>query len=176
MLKRISIMFLCFAPFLAQAQKTYSTKSASVKFFSHTVAEDVEAINKQVLCSLNDKTGQISFAVLIKGFKFENSLMQQHFNDKDYMYSDKFPKSTFAGNITNITSVNFTKNGSYPVTADGSLTMHGVTQKVKQTGTITIVNGKVSLKSVFKIKPKTFGITVPDGISDEIEVTVTTTF
>jgi polyisoprenoid-binding protein YceI len=176
MLKRISILFLGVAPFLALAQKTYSTKSASVKFFSHTVAEDVEAVNKQVLCSLNDKTGQTSFAVLIKGFKFENSLMQQHFNDKDYMFSDKFPKSTFAGNITNIASVNFAKNGSYPVTAEGSLTMHGITQKIKQTGTITIANGKVSLKSIFKIKPKTYGIAVPDGIADEIEVTVTTTF
>ncbi len=176
MLKRISLIVLCAVPFFSQAQKTYSTKSASVKFFSHTVAEDVEAVNKQVLCSLNDKTGQLSFAVLIKGFKFENSIMQQHFNDKDYMYSDKFPKSTFAGSITNIASVNFAKNGSYPVTAEGSLTMHGITQKVKQAGIITIANGKVSLKSIFKIKPKTFGITVPDGISDEIEVTVTTAF
>lgn len=169
-------MVLCAVPFFVKAQKTYSTKSASVKFFSHTVAEDVEAINKQVLCSLNDKTGQTSFAVLIKGFKFENSLMQEHFNDKDCMHSDKFPKSNFAGTITNIASVNFAKNGNYAVTAEGSLTMHGITQKVKQAGTITINNGKVSLKSVFKIRPKTFGITVPDGISDEIELTIITNF
>jgi polyisoprenoid-binding protein YceI len=176
MVKRILFIALSVSPFFLQAQKTYSTKSASVKFFLHTVAEDAEAINKQVLCSLNDKTGQVSFAVLVKGLKFENSLMQEHFNDKEYMNSSKFPKSTFIGNITNIASVNFAKNGSYAVTAEGSLTMHGVPQKVKQTGTITIANGKVFLKSVFKIKPKTFGITVPDGISDEIEITVSSSF
>lgn len=175
-MKKLLLLAAFAAPFFVQAQKTYSTKAAKVKFFSHTVAEDVEALNSQVLSSLNDKTGAINFAVLIKGFKFENSLMQQHFNDKDYMHSDKFPKATFVGNVTNIASVNFTKNGTYNATAEGTLTMHGKLQKIKQTGTISIANGKVLLKSVFKIKPKDFGITVPDGIADVIEVTVDSSF
>lgn len=175
-MKKIIFCAFLALPILAQAQKNYSTKSAKVKFFSHTVAEDVEAINSQVLCSLNDKSGAISFAVLIKGFKFENSLMQQHFNEKDYMYSDKFPKASFAGNITNISTVNFAKNGTYNITADGTLTIHGVMQKVKQTGTLTIANGKVGLKSTFKIKPKTFGVAVPDGISETLEITVDSNF
>jgi polyisoprenoid-binding protein YceI len=158
-----------------QAQKTYSTKSAQVKFFSHTAAEDIEAKNSQVLCSLNDKTGKIDFAVLIKGFKFENSMMQQHFNEKDYMYSDKFPKSIFTGTVTNIASINFSKNGVYNVTAEGNLIMHGSSQKIKQNGTITIATGKVILKSVFKIKPKNYGINVPD-IADDIEITIESIF
>ncbi len=157
------------------AQKTYSTKSAKVKFYSHTAAEDIEAKNSQVLCSLNDKTGQVNFAVLIKGFKFENTLMQQHFNEKDYMYSDKFPKATFTGTISNIATVNFAKNGTYNVTADGNLTMHGSTQKVKQSGSIIVLNGKVTLRSVFKIKPKNFGINVSD-IAEDIEITVESAF
>ena len=175
-MKKILLVAAFIAPFFVQAQKTYSTKAAKVKFFSHTVAEDVEALNSQVLCSLNNKSGQMNFAVLIKGFKFENSLMQEHFNEKDYMYSDKFPKATFAGNITNIATVNFTKNGIYKVVADGTLTMHGTPQKIKQAGTLTIANGKISLKSVFKIKPKPFGIVVPEGIADTLEVTVESNF
>jgi polyisoprenoid-binding protein YceI len=102
--------------------------------------------------------------------------MEQHFNDAEYMNSAKFPKSTFIGTITNIASVNFTKNGTYNVVTEGTLTMHGIAQKVKQNGTIIIANGKVSLKSVFKIKPKAFGIKVPEGISDDIEITVTCSF
>jgi polyisoprenoid-binding protein YceI len=174
-MKKILILLTFVLPMMAFAQKTYSTKSAIVKFFSHTSAEDIEAKNSQVLCSLNDKTGQLSFAVLIKGFKFENSLMQQHFNEKDYMFSDKFPKSTFTGTITNIGTVNFTKNGTYNVVADGNFIMHGTTQKVKQNGTINVLNGLVTLKSTFKIKPKNFGINVSD-IADDIEITVESSF
>jgi len=70
---------------------------------------------------------------------------------------------------------NFLKNGVYSVTAEGNITMHGSTQKVKQNGTITVAGGKITLKSIFKIKPKSFGINVPD-IADDIEITVESTF
>ena len=175
-MKKVLIVIAFAVPFFVQAQKTYSTKSATIKFLSHTAAEDAEATNSQTLCTINDKTGAISFTSLIKGFKFENNLMEQHFNDAEYMNSAKFPKSTFTGTITNIVAVNFTKNGSYNATAEGTLTMHGVSKKVKQHGSIVVGNGKISLKSVFKIKPKAFGIKVPEGIADEIEVTVTSSF
>jgi len=175
MLKRILIIILGFVPLILQAQKTYSTRSAKVKFFSHTVAEDIEAINHQVICTLNDKTGQIDFAVLIKGFKFENTLMEQHFNEKDYMYSSKYPKASFKGTITNISSINFAKNGTYNVTADGLLNLHGISQKISAKGSVTILNGKVSLKSSFIIQPKKYGINVPD-IADDIRVSVNSNF
>ncbi len=175
-MKKILILIVFAVPFFALSQKTYSTKSAKIKFFSHTVAEDAEATNSQSVCTLNDKTGAITFLALVKGFKFENNLMEQHFNDAEYMNSTKFPKSTFAGTIANIATVNFTKNGTYNVTTEGTLTMHGVAQKVKQSGTLVVANGKISLKSVFKIKPKAFGIKVPEGISDDIEITVTCSF
>ena len=175
-MKKIIVLVAFTMPLLGQAQKTYTTKAAKVKFFSHTVAEDVEAINNQVVCSINNKTGQVSFAALIKGFKFENSLMQQHFNGKDYMNSDKFSKANFTGTITNITTVNFVKNGIYTVSVDGILTLHGISQNIQPTGVIIVANSKVSLKSTFKIKPKSFGVTVPDGIADELETTVISSF
>jgi polyisoprenoid-binding protein YceI len=175
-MKKIVLLLAITMPILVQAQKVYTTKTAKVKFFSHTVAEDIEAVNNQVVCSINDKTGQVSFAVLIKGFKFENSLMQQHFNGKEYMNSGQFPKANFVGSITNITTVNFSKNGTYNVSVDGTLTLHGISQNIKPTGTIVVNKGKISLKSVFSIKPKSFGVTVPDGIAETIETTVTSNF
>ena len=175
-MKKVLIVIAFAVPFFVQAQKTYSTKSATIKFLSHTAAEDAEATNSQVSSNFIEKTGVIGFLALIKGFKFDNSLMEQHFNDAEYMNSDKFPKTFFAGTIANIAAVNFAKNGSYNVTAEGILAMHGVSQKVKQNGTIIVANGKIILKSIFKIKPKAFGIKVPEGIADEIEVTVTSSF
>ncbi|KAI9449340.1 Lipid/polyisoprenoid-binding, YceI-like protein [Russula earlei] len=175
-MKKAFLVAVAFVAFTAvHAQKIYATKSAQVKFFSSTKAEDIEATNSQAESKLSDK-GQLMFSLLIKGFRFENELMQEHFNEKDYMNSDQYPKSEFKGAITNIATVNFAKNGSYPVVAEGNLTIRGVTQKVTAKGTLTVANGKVSTKSVFKIKAKDFGFTgklITGTISEELEITVT---
>ena len=154
------------------AQKTYVTKSAQVKFFSHTPAEDIEATNNQAESKLVDKTGQVMFSLLIKGFRFENELMQEHFNGADYMNSTKFPKGEFKGKITNIAAVNFAKDGTYNVTTTGDLTIKGITKKVTAKGTITVTKSKISTKSIFKINVKDYGV---DGseVTKDLEITVT---
>lgn len=158
-------------PVEATVIKIYTTNKAQVKFLSSTTEEDIQAVNNQGISQLNTGTGQVTFAVLIKGFHFENELMQNHFNDKDYMNSDQFPKSEFKGTITNINSINFSKDGSYPVTTAGKLTIRGVTQKVTASGTFTISNGIVSLKSAFKIKRADYGITTNE-VADILDITV----
>ncbi len=157
------------------AQKIYNTKAAQVKFFSKTKAENIEAINNQAESKLIAKTGQLMFSLLIKGFRFENELMQEHFNGEDYMNSDKYPKGDFKGTITNIASIKFDKNGNYPATVDGIITIRGISQKVKASGTITVNNTKISCKSDFKIKIKDFGLKGKDIgtiIANELQITV----
>jgi hypothetical protein len=151
--------------------KTYLTNKASIHFMSHGSSEDIEATNQMVACSLNSQTGQLRFTGLIRGFVFENEIMQEHFNDKDYMNSEAFPKTNFTGTIQNIQTVNFTKDGNYPVTAIGALSIHGVTKNMTVTGTVMIAGSKVTMKSIFKIKRIDFGITT-DEIADELEITV----
>jgi hypothetical protein len=153
------------------AVKIYTTNKASIHFFSSTTAEDIEATNSNAVSALNTQTGDIRFIALIKGFHFENELMQDHFNSADYMNSDAFPKSEFKGTITNINTIDFTKDGSYTVNASGNLSIHGVTQKVTASGTLTNNKGKVNLKSIFKIKRADYGITTNE-ISETLEITV----
>ncbi len=147
------------------------TNKASVRFFSHGADEDIEATNHSVACSLNKETGQVRFNGLVKGFVFENEIMQDHFNDTKYMNSEVFPKTGFTGTLQNIASVIFTKDGKYPVTAAGALTIHGITKNITAPGSITVKAGKFTLKSVFFIKRLDFGITT-DEIADELEITV----
>ncbi len=159
-------------------EKIYKTKSGIIKFFSNTALEKIEGVNSQVTSMMNDKSGQFVFLLLQKGFKFDNSLMEDHFNE-NYMESTKFPKADFKGNITNIATVNFAKDGTYPITVTGKLTIHGVTKDVSEKGTIEVKSGKVSAKSVFKIKVKDFGIKgeyIGDKIANEIETTVVCKF
>src|SRR5687768_84945 len=80
------------------AQK-YNIEKGSVSFFSDAAIEDISADNKKPSGIFNTTTGDIVFSIPINEFKFEKSLMQEHFNEK-YMQSDKFPKSTFQGKVT----------------------------------------------------------------------------
>src|SRR5690349_23750589 len=82
------------------AQDKFFTKSGQVTFSSKTSLENIEAHNKSVTCVLDVKTGNLQFAVLMKGFEFEKALMQEHFNE-NYVESHKYPKAEFKGQIVN---------------------------------------------------------------------------
>ena len=153
------------APF-ANAQK-YMTKAGTIKFFSETPMEKIEATNRQVNSALDFSTGNFVFKVLIRGFEFEKALMQEHFNE-NYMESEKFPNSTFNGKITNIKDVNLGKDGVYKVVVEGDLAMHGVTNKVKVNGTVEVKGGKVLGKAVFNVSPKDYNIAIPKAVINNI--------
>jgi YceI-like domain len=155
------------------AQKVYQTKVGKIKFFSTTPVEDIEAVNNQVDAKLATN-GQVVFQLAIKGFKFDNGLMQEHFNET-YMESTKFPKAVFMGNITNLKDVDFTKDGTYKTNVAGTMEIHGVKQPVTAAGTIEIKNGKPVAKTVFKIKLSDYKIQgglIGTKVAGTVEVTV----
>jgi polyisoprenoid-binding protein YceI len=152
---------------IGYAQNYYMTRSGQISFFSKTPMENIEAINNEVNSMINTATGEIVFAVLIKSFRFEKALMEEHFNE-NYMESSKIPKATFQGRITNLSSVDFNKDGSYPASAEGDLTLHGVKQPVKATGTMTIKNGKAHLISEFTIRLDDYKIERPSLVAEKI--------
>src|ERR1039458_3627063 len=133
-----SLTLLAFSP----QGKVYLTHTGHVWFYSHTPMEDIEGHNYQVGANLNSSTGDMAFSMLIKGFEFRRALMQEHFNE-NYMESDKYPKSTFKGKISNFSSINFDKNGTYKATVTGDLMMHGITKDISAAGTITVTSDSV---------------------------------
>lgn len=157
-----------------QAQKIYSTKTGKISFFSNAPLEDIEAKTSEVESKLLISTGQVVFTLLMKGFQFENPLMQEHFNE-NYVESTKYPKADFKGFITNIKDINFTKDGTFPANATGMLTIHGVTKEASSTGTISVNAGKVTARSKFIITLKDYNIggsLIGKKIANQIEITV----
>jgi len=157
------------------AQK-YMTKNGNIKFYSETPMETIEATNNQVNAALNSQTGDLVFKILIKSFQFPKALMQEHFNE-NYMESDKFPNSTFQGKVTNLSAIDFTKEGTYEAAIEGDLTIHGVTKKISEKGTFTVQAGdKIHGNSKFNVKPADYNIKIPGAvvknIAEAIEVTV----
>ena len=169
---KVVVIILIIVPNVLNAQKNLITKAGFISFYSQTPAEDVEAKNAQVFSSINLQTGVVSFAVLIKGFVFENALMQKHFNEPDYMHSDKFPKATFKGKIKNFSAIPQNKNVEFPIEVEGRLEIHGVAKNIIQKGFIKFENNKITLQSKFNLKPKDFNISVPEEISQELLITV----
>lgn len=139
------------------AQKVYATKTGQLFFNATGGIEKIAAVNNQVDSKFVDATGQIVLAVLVKGFKFENQLMEDHFNE-NYMESTQFPKADFKGYIKNIKEVDFTKDGNYPVTVEGALTIHGVSKQVSTKGNMQVQGGKPTLTGEFSVAIKDYGI------------------
>jgi len=121
------------------------------------------------------KTGKITFDALMKAFQFEKALMEEHFND-NYVESDKFPKASFKGRITNAQAINWSKDGKYSANVEGDLTIHGITKRISSKGNFVIENGVVSAKSSISINLKDYGIEIPalvkENISEKVSIDI----
>ncbi len=172
----IALSFFCFNQL--NAQKVY-TKNGSVSFFSKAPVENIKADNNQAMSVLNIQTGEIQFSVLIKGFHFKKSLMEEHFNE-NYMESDKYPNATFKGTIDNFQSSNFTKDGNYTISVSGNLTIHGVTKKINAAGSLIITAGVITASSKFSIRLADYNISIPsivkDNIAENIDITISSLY
>lgn len=168
-MKKILILILLF-PLSTFAQKFVSDQS-NIRFYSSAPIEDIEAINEKAKSVIDLSNGQVVFSVDIEGFQFEKALMQEHFNE-NYLESEKYPKSTFKGQIKDWNN----RQGAQEVTVTGDLMIHGITKKVVLAGTIDVSENKVEVESVFIVKLVDYKIKIPKAvfysIAEEIEVTV----
>jgi polyisoprenoid-binding protein YceI len=172
------IILSCFLAciFMSVFGQTYITRNGNISFYSHTPLEDVKAQNNEAVSVLDAATGDIEFRVAIQSFHFEKTAMEEHFNSDDYMASGKYPKAGFKGKIANISTVNFSKNGTYKVSVSGDLTIRDVTKPVTTTGTITVKDGNITVNSTFNVKRKDYHVIgesfVQKKISEDIQITV----
>lgn len=149
------------------AQPKYFTKTGKISFHSKSSMENIEAVNNKVLSVWDVASGQIEFAVLLKGFEFERALMQEHFNE-NYVESDKYPKALFKGVIENSKNIVLNADNVTNVKVTGSLTLHGVTNPVATSATITVKNGAVSATCSFSVLLADYKIAVPSLVADKI--------
>lgn len=169
------VLILVLLAHSAMAQK-YTLEKSKVVFFSDAAIEDIRAENSKTLSIYNHATGEVAFSIPITEFQFENSTMQEHFNEK-YMESEKHPKATFQGKFS---TINIDADQPQTVTAAGKLTIHGVTQEVEIPGTISRTSQNLVAKAIFMIKLADYNIKIPQllwqKIAEQVEVTVEFTY
>lgn len=176
LLSVVAALFLSVAGNAQDSEKLVSSKS-HIKFFSTTPAEDIEANNTASVSTINKSTGEVVFSVPMQGFEFEKSLMQKHFNSDKFLDTQTHPKAKLKGKITNLSEIDFTKDGTYNAVVEGELTIKGKTNPVKEKGTVTVKDGKVKIYSQFNVTLSEYGIEFVKGkpasnIAKTVEVTV----
>jgi hypothetical protein len=177
-MKYISIILLAWMSIINQAgQDVYACKNAKINLFSSAPIEDIKAVSSSGVSVYNSGTGELEFSVAIRSFQFDKSLMQDHFNS-EYMESDKYPRATFKGKITEHLDV--TKDGSYPINVTGDLTVHGVTKPRTIAGSLTVKGGVVTMASEFMVKCADHHIDIPQimfhNIAENIKMNVSATY
>ncbi|RFZ91922.1 YceI family protein [Mucilaginibacter conchicola] len=176
-MKHIGLILLVWFGINQAGQGIYVCKNAVVNIYSKAPLEDIEAKSDKGTSVLNAGTGEFAFAVPIRSFTFQKSLMQEHFNE-NYMESDKYPQASFKGKINE--KVDISKDGTYPVTATGVFEAHGVKQNRTIPGKLTVSGGKVTLASEFVVACKDHKIEIPtlvfQKIAETIKVNVTATY
>jgi len=170
-MKSFLLMILIVSTHQLMAQK-YSCRDGYVKFFSEAPMEDIEAHNNEGTSIFKANTGEVAFSVPIKGFTFDKSLMQEHFNEK-YMESDKFPNTTFKGSITGYSQG---QPGWQDATANGEFTIHGVTKNVDIEGEVQFSGNQCTMKATFPVRLEDYNIKIPKvvfyNIAEVVEVTI----
>jgi len=152
----------------------YFTRSGTISFFSSTPIEDIKAINEQTTCVLDLETGDLSFRIPIRGFIFKNGLMQEHFNE-NYLESDTYPNASFTGSIEGWKDITLSEK-LQPVSLKGTMTIHGVSKDIAESGNILMKENRVIGAATFQITVADYKIEIPkivrDNIAKVVDVTV----
>lgn len=172
-MKKITLIVLLIIAIKSFAQDKMVTYGAIIHFeASIPLFEEVKASNEKTTCILITKTGQIACWMNIKDFKFQRSLMEEHFNE-NYMESNRFPRAIFKGKIEKFDLKNInTVPREYQI--NGKITIHGRTKKIIINGTLKKVDKRIELIAEFPLNTDDFMIEIPFIVRSKISKNVNT--
>ncbi len=160
-----------------EAQSKFIDKKGQISFeASEDLFEPVKASNGSVTAILNTETGEIAALALMKGFRFKNSLMEEHFNE-NYIESETYPKAIFKGKLLDFDYSRLSENET-TVFVDGKIELREKEKhlktplSVKKSGDVIIIQGS------FILTPADFNIEIPSIVRNKIakEINVALTF
>lgn len=170
------IYFLVFLSIQAFSQTKYVTRTGNVNFEASVPSfEEVKASNNSVTAILNVENGEFAALVFVKGFRFKNALMEEHFNE-NYAESHNYPKATFKGEIKNFSFNDLKTSNSFKITGD--LLFHGKTKKLEDIPISVSIddNDTVAMVGSFHVLASDFDIKIPKIVQNKISEDVNVSF
>lgn len=171
----VCLVFMVLIPLGIMGQGKFLTNNGIIRFYSHTIIEDITAVNNKVAAVIDGSSGEVVIIIKMTQFQFEKKKMQEHFNE-NYVESEIFPKATFSGTILNNHDVKYNIPGLYEVEVKGEMTIHGQTQTLLEAGTVKVTSAGIVCSTRFKLNPEDYKIKIPrtvrKNISEQMEITV----
>lgn len=168
----MSILFTLALLFGSKAHlnaQRYETRTASVSFQSKTALEEIYSENNQVTSILKVEGNKkiVAFNVIMRSFKFEKALMEEHFNEK-YVHSEKYPSAKFIGEIES--PADLLTPGTYKnVKIKGTLIFHGVKKPLTISADIEVKqNNEIKAFSTFKMNTEEYNIQIPKIVDNKV--------
>lgn len=161
------LVFAAVGTLKGHAQEKFIDKNGVVVFeASEELFEEVKAKNESVTTIFDADTNQIASLALIKGFRFKNSLMQEHFNE-NYIESDIYPKATFRGELKDFEFDNLNENAKQ-VEIQGILEVRGKQKEISTQAVIQKIGDVISITGSFIVTPGDFDIHIPKIVRNKI--------
>ncbi len=165
---KILKLLILFVITLSSFSQQYITRDGITEFDGSKAAfEPIKAKNNSSISIIDIENGGIAALIYIKDFNFRLGLMQEHFNE-NYLESNKFPKSTFEGDIKDF-DFNKLTNDFKNYYIQGKLTIKGVTQIVNTEAQLRLIDEKLELKCNFNILLSDFKIKIPRVVFKKID-------
>ncbi|KAA9338537.1 YceI family protein [Hymenobacter busanensis] len=156
------------------AAQRYSTRMATIDFFSDAPLEDIKAKNTQVAATVDLLSQQLAFVANLKEFDFPDKLMQAHFNE-NFVESEKYPRATFSGRISGLPEGGLPAVGTTAVQVEGELTLHGVKRRIKLPASLEMQDKQLVAKAQFNVAPADYKIDIPSLVKEHIAKSVAVT-
>lgn len=162
---------------VGSAQDIYLCRDAHLSFYSSTPVEDIRAESDRASSAIDVETGGVDFKVRIESFRFPYRLMEKHFNER-YMQSEEFPCAEFTGKLLDFTLPDTA--GVFPVSVEGTLTLHGVARQYRVKGVLEYKDGQLGVNSSFPVTLADHDIRIPKllitHIAEVVEVKVSSLY
>jgi YceI-like domain len=169
-MKKIILSLLCtLLAVLTLNAQTYKTRDGNIYFNPNKDQGNREysALSKEATAVLKVETSEVALLVPMKSFHFNNALLEEHFNE-NYLHTDKFPNGTYKGKLVGFTKDMLSKDGTYNLTSEGTVGLHGVEKPFKSPVTLTVKGGEATFKCVFKIKAEDHNIEIPGLVKPKL--------
>lgn len=170
-------LFVCFYLIIlsitANAQ-IYQCKDGSLTLTGDAPLEKIVAKSSTLegLIALN--SNEFNFRQNMNNFTFSQGQKQKKHAEEKYWETDQYPYAQYKGKITD--DVDLSQEGTYEVTTSGTFTLHGVSNKIKVPGTVTVKDDQLHIEATFEVKLPDYNITVPEmmfmKVSEAFEVKV----
>lgn len=170
------VYFLMLISLSTTSQNRYLTKIGTVEFEASVPSfEEVKAINNSTTAIINSETGEFAALILVKGFRFKNALMEEHFNE-NYAESDLYTKSNFKGKIADF-SIDKLNSVEQKFNIEGVLTFHGKT-KILEGLEINISRNEdiITISGEFLADASDFDIKIPKVVRSKISQDIKVSF